>query len=304
MSNIIVLIWDFDKTLVDGYMQDPLFAEYGIDNKEFWKEVNALPEKYEKEQDVRVNKDSIYLNHILNYVKAEKFRGLNNDKLKLLGERIKFYPGVLDIFPSTIDIVKNKGTYNEFNIKVEHYIVSTGLAKMILGSPIAQYVEGVWGCDFIESTNSETLEKELSEIVYTIDNTTKTRAIFEINKGVGHRDGIEVNSKLSEEMRRVPFKNMIYIADGPSDIPAFSLINSKGGATFAVYPHGNNDAFRQVESLRKDGRVQMYGEADYSENTLTYLWLKNTILDIADRIVAEEKAKLTPYVKPQPRHLV
>ena len=48
----------------------------------------------------------------------------------------------------------------------------------------------------------------------------------------------------------------------------------------------------------------MYGEADYSENTLTYLWLKNTILDIADRIVAEEKAKLTPYVKPQPRHLV
>lgn len=50
MSNIIALIWDFDKTLVDGYMQDPLFVEYGINNREFWKEVNALPEKYEKEQ--------------------------------------------------------------------------------------------------------------------------------------------------------------------------------------------------------------------------------------------------------------
>lgn len=175
---------------------------------------------------------------------------------------------------------------------------------MIWGSPIARYVDGIWGCDFIEAINSGTQKKEISEVVYTIDNTTKTRAIFEINKGVGQRDGIEVNSKLSEEMRRVPFKNMIYIADGPSDIPAFSLINSKGGATFAVYPPGNDEAFRQVESLRKDGRVQMYGEADYSENTRTYLWLKNTILDIADRIVTEEKAKLTPYIKPQPRHLV
>lgn len=304
MSNIIALIWDFDKTLVDGYMQDPLFVEYDINNREFWKEVNALPEKYEKEQGVRVNKDIIYLNHILNYVKAGKFKGLNSKKLNALGEEIKFYPGVTDLFPDVIEMIKANAVYNEFDIKLEHYIVSTGLSQMIWGSPLARYVDGIWGCDFIEDVNPETQEKELSEVVYTIDNTTKTRAIFEINKGVGQRDGIEVNSKLSEEMRRVPFKNMIYIADGPSDIPAFSLINSKGGATFAVYPPGNDEAFRQVESLRKDGRVQMYGEANYSENTLTYLWLKNTILDIADRIVAEEKAKLTPYVKPQPRHLV
>lgn len=304
MSNIIALIWDFDKTLVDGYMQDPLFVEYGINNREFWKEVNALPEKYEEEQGVRVNKDIIYLNHILNYVKSGKFKGLNSKKLITLGEKIKFYPGVTDLFPAVIEMIKDNSVYNEFDIKLEHYIVSTGLAQMIWGSPLARYVDGIWGCDFIEAVNPETQEKELSEVVYTIDNTTKTRAIFEINKGVGQRDGIEVNSKLSEEMRRVPFKNMIYIADGPSDIPAFSLINSKGGATFAVYPPGNDEAFRQVESLRKDGRVQMYGEADYSENTLTYLWLKNTILDIADRIVTEEKAKLTPYVKPQPRHLV
>lgn len=300
MSNIIALIWDFDKTLVAGYMQDPLFADYGVVAKEFWDEVNALPEKYEKEQKVRVNKDIIYLNHILNYVKEGKFSGLNNEKLRSLGASINFYPGVEEIFPATIDLVKENPVYQDFDIKVEHYIVSTGLAQMVHGCSIARHVNEIWGCHFIDDSEG----KELSEIVYTIDNTTKTRAIFEINKGVGHRDGIEVNSKLSEEMRRVPFKNMIYIADGPSDIPAFSLVKGKGGATFAVYPHGKNDAFRQVESLRKDERVQMYGEADYRENTLTYLWLKNTILDIADRIVADEKAKLSPFIKPQPRHLV
>lgn len=304
MSNIIALIWDFDKTLVNGYMQDPLFAEYEVVAKEFWAEVNALPEKYEREQGVRVNKDIIYLNHILTYVKNGKFRGLNNEKLNELGKKINFYPGVLEFFPEAIEMIKNVPAYKEFDIRLEHYIVSTGLSQMVWGSPIARYVDGIWGCDFIEAVNPENQEKELSEVVYTIDNTTKTKAIFEINKGVGQRDGIEVNSKLSEEMRRVPFKNMIYIADGPSDIPAFSLVKGKGGATFAVYPHGKNDAFRQVESLRKDERVQMYGEADYRENTLTYLWLKNTILDIADRIVADEKAKLSPFIKPQPRHLI
>lgn len=36
MSDIIALVWDFDKTLVEGYMQDPIFKEYQIDSKEFW----------------------------------------------------------------------------------------------------------------------------------------------------------------------------------------------------------------------------------------------------------------------------
>ena len=41
MSNIIALVWDFDKTLIDGYMQDPIFAEYRVDSSAFWKEVTG-----------------------------------------------------------------------------------------------------------------------------------------------------------------------------------------------------------------------------------------------------------------------
>ena len=84
MQNIIAIIWDFDKTLVDGYMQDPIFEEYKVNASEFWKEVNTLPGKY-REEGVKINPDTIYLNHFINYVRKGIFKGLNNAKLKSYG---------------------------------------------------------------------------------------------------------------------------------------------------------------------------------------------------------------------------
>ena len=41
-QNIIACIWDFDKTLIPGYMQAPLFRRFGIDEATFWAEMVAL----------------------------------------------------------------------------------------------------------------------------------------------------------------------------------------------------------------------------------------------------------------------
>ena len=48
MANIIAVIWDCDKTLVDGYMQDPIFQDYNIQPSEFWKKVNETPAELAK----------------------------------------------------------------------------------------------------------------------------------------------------------------------------------------------------------------------------------------------------------------
>lgn len=42
MKNVIAVIWDCDKTLIDGYMQDPMFAEYGVETKQFWADENKI----------------------------------------------------------------------------------------------------------------------------------------------------------------------------------------------------------------------------------------------------------------------
>ncbi|WP_320055897.1 hypothetical protein [Desulfuromonas thiophila] len=302
-QNRIALIWDFDKTLIPDYMQKPLFDEYQIDQKEFWDEVNSIPAELEKAGH-RVNKEIYYLNHILTYTKNGKFQGLNNEKLRHLGKGIEFFPGVLDFFSSIKETIEKDKEFLSFDIKVEHYIVSTGLSEMIKGSDIAPFVSDIWGCEYIEEDKEEGA-KELSQIVYAIDNTSKTKAIFEVNKGVNKHPGIiNVNSLMPEEDRRIPFKNMIYIADGPSDIPAFSIVKGSGGLTYAVYKQGDEKSFEQADNLRVDGRIHMYGPADFTQDTLTFKWLTLQTKKIAQRIVDSKKSVYAQAGSRIPGHIV
>lgn len=301
MKNIIAVIWDFDKTLVDGYMQDPIFEEYGIDGNEFWKEVNSLPERYMKEQNVKVNPETIYLNHFINCTRKGIFPGLNNSRLKEFGRKLRFYKGVPEIFRLTKHMLDSP-YYTEYDIRVEHYIVSTGFSMVIKGSSIMEYVDGVWGCELIEvqDGNGGTV---IGEVGYTIDNTTKTRALFEINKGINMHPEIDVNSSIPDDRRRISFRNMIYIADGPSDVPAFSVVKSHGGSTFAIYPKGDEKAFEQVEQLRKDGRIDMFAEADYTEGNTACMWICSKIKAAAERIREEEKERIKMSAGSSPRHI-
>ena len=86
-------VWDFDKTLIPGYMQTPLFRHFGINESNFWEEVNRLPAIY-KQRGLRVSAETIYLNHLLNYVKNGPLRGLTNQKLLDLGSELEVRPGL------------------------------------------------------------------------------------------------------------------------------------------------------------------------------------------------------------------
>ena len=228
---------------------------------------------------------------------------MNNNLLREFGKKQKFYKNVPEFLSTLNNFFQENSEYREYGIQVESYIVSTGFAEVIRGSTLNNVVKEIWGCELIEANKDG--DDILSDVVYTIDNTTKTRAIFEINKGSWNEAlHIDVNSKITLDTRRVPFENMIYIADGPSDIPAFSLIKEKGGTTFAIYPRGDMKALSQVEQMRMDGRVDMYAEADYSEGTTANLWIRNKISEIANRIRARERSKLLDSVSSVPKHLV
>lgn len=300
MGNTIAVIWDCDRTLIDGYMQDPLFEEYGVDPAEFWAKVNAVPSRY---PGVRFNRDTYYLNFFIKCAHDGTFPGLSTQKLFELGKKQRFYPGMPDFLGKLRGMFSDRQDCAEYGIHVENYIVSTGFAQTVRGSELMTYADGVWGCELIDAPGSDG-RPVISEVVYTIDNTTKTRAIFEINKGIGKIEGIDVNTQIPADLRRVRFENMIYIADGPSDIPAFSLVKQRGGYTFAVYPRGDMAAMRQVEQMRSSGRVEMFAEADYSEGTTANMWITNKVTEIAGRIIEAEKRRVKASASDAPKHLV
>lgn len=86
LQNVIAIVWDFDKTLIPGYMQEPLFRRYGIDATSFWDEVRALPDFYRRQSSELISPDSLYLNHILAYVRHGRFAGLSNAVLREVGQ--------------------------------------------------------------------------------------------------------------------------------------------------------------------------------------------------------------------------
>ena len=301
-SNLIACIWDFDKTLVPGYMQRPLFKTYGVDEPSFWKEVQALEHVY-KQQGIEVTNELLYLNHLLTHVKSGPMHGLNNAKLRELGQELVLFEGLPTFFQTLKQEIENDPQFSLYELKLEHYILSSGLTEMIRGSQIAPYVDGIFACEFIEepmlpgflnqpNLPMESESREISQIARIVDDTTKTRFLFEINKGVNKYHHLNVNSVVSAEERRIPMEHMIYIADGPTDVPTFSVIRDRGGKTLAVHQPGNMAEFIQNDTLLQNGRIDYFGPADYRPESLTARWLTMHVRKIAEDIVRSQRAYL------------
>jgi hypothetical protein len=290
-QTIIAMIWDFDRTLILNYSQSPLFRAFDVDETQFWDEVNALKGLYAA-RGITVGEDTAYLLHMLTYVREGIFMGLTNSRLRELGQEAEMCPGIPGFLVEIQDMVKEDDRFSKHGIEVDHYVVSTGIKPLIEGSSVGPLVRGIWANEFVDQPpppnylkegHSFEDEGEIAQIGYMIDNTSKTRAIFEINKGPDY----PVNARVAEEDRRVPIRNMVYIADGPSDVPVFSVVQQYGGRALGVYQGGKTSNYEGVKQLEDDARVGSIAPADFRPGQPAYLWLTTTVRQIATRICDE-----------------
>ena len=255
-QNVIAVIFDFDDTLTDDSTTQLLQA-YGIDPVHFWQ--NQMKKRVEEGWDPAL----AYLDFIAaNTGKGKAFEGLSNKKLSEFGGTLKFYKGLKTLFS---DLKKSTQEHPLSNPVVEFYIISGGIEEIIRGSKIAKHITEIWGCRFAEGPDGM-----IRGIKNVVSFTEKTRFLFEINKGCtnsSRNQPYNVNERVSPEDRRIPFENMIYVGDGLTDVPCFSLLERNGGRGFGVFdPKRDGSPKKGWEKLVAPKRVVSLNAPRYGKN--------------------------------------
>ena len=261
-NNIIAIMYDFDKTLCARDMQEyTFFPNLGIDASKFWDEANTLRE---------IGKMDQVLSYMYLMFKktVENNRTLKRDYLNKMGENIELFPGVLEWF----DRINEYG--KELGVKIEHYIISSGLKEIIQGSKIGDKFKCIYASEFFYNEDGNAMWPKLA-----VNYTNKTQFLMRINKGIlDISDDIGLNNKMLENERRISTSNMIYIGDGYTDVPCMKLTKENGGVSIAVYTDKN---YHTAKMLLNDGRINYMVKSDYREGTEIDLIVKNTIKSMA-----------------------
>ena len=276
----IGILYDFDKTLCTTDMQEYSFIKnLGVTSSEFWGEAAGITDKHEVEK---------ILAYMFVMIKKCKEKGikLTKEYLKSCGENVVLYKGVQTWF----DRINKFG--EEMGVNIEHYIISSGTYEIIEGTPIAKYFKRIYACKYMYDENGEALWPALA-----INYTLKTQYIYRISKGIlDVTDDYNLNRLQDESLRRIAYRNMIYIGDGMTDIPCMKMVKSKGGKSIALYPSGKSE---HVKPLVDDDRINYVCVADYSPRSslekIVKLMIEN--MAIIERLAAKEEKQLSQYKK-------
>jgi hypothetical protein len=291
LQNTIALVYDYDQTLSPAYMQDDvIFPAFGINADKFWKRCSDLVqmEGYDNEL--------AYMKCLLDYLSVDR---PTNEQLKRLGAKMQLNKGLPEMFEE-FDQELLEEQHLAAGIHVDHYIVSSGLKILIEGSKLRPYLRAVFGCEYAEDS-----EGRISFPKRVISHTQKTQYLFRINKGLLDMSQ-DVNDHMPDEIRPVPFTNMIYVGDGPTDVPCFAIMRKHGGYAIAVYnpDDPSRASFRKCYHLSAHtDRVRQIAPSDYRRGSHLRLLLEETVHEIADRILAMRKSAGEAGLVRAPRHV-
>ena len=277
MSDVIALVFDFDDTLAPDSTSGFL-ADLGVDVSRFWAtEVDPL---------IASGWDPVpaYLYAMIELSRGGKYGPITAQCLQDWGSRLPLHIGVESVFTRLKEQVRQAHP----QVQLEFYLISSGIGDVVRNTRIAHEFTQIWASEF-----SYGADGGISFARRIVSFTDKTRYLFHIQKGIigPHYDGkpFEVNRKIPEDRLRVPFDQMVFVGDGYTDIPCFSLVRRSGGVAFGVWDPRHRDKRSRAWGFIEDGRVSNLNQARFDEEAELYQWLEEALTSLASRISVKSR---------------
>ena len=267
----LAIAYDFDGTLARGNMQEYDFIPaLNMTSQAFWSDVKTLAKSQEADEILA------YMRTMIEKADHKKVPIRRSD-FKTLGKSVTLFEGV----PEWFDRVNAYGKDRE--IRVQHFIISSGLREMIRGTTISKKFTEIYASGFMYDQHDVAVWPALA-----INYTTKTQYLFRINKGsLDLSDNSVINRFVPPSERPVPFENIVFVGDGETDIPCMRLVRDLGGHSIAVFDPVKRGASKKAQALVSQGRANIAAGADYRPNSKIDIAVKAII----DKVWAQSRLR-------------
>ncbi len=301
-KNNIAIIWDFDKTLTSNDSTTELIELFigKKATKQFWidvKEISGVDAK-EPMDSISTSEAPVWMYRLSEIAKDQQGKKIALDDKgtfeSLIAYKIKFYPDVLKGLKE-IKNLSSQPLYQDNNMAIHHFIITAGLQDLVSSvfecHKETSLIHQFFGCKYkaIKDIKTKKIEKNIP--IYCMDKTSKTRALFEIQKGCFKKQSsYKVDDFVSKGEEWCPFENMIYIGDGDTDIPAFSLVRARGGMTIGVFDpkESQERIITKAKRIRQDRRIDLFTPANFQIDKELFCSIKTRCEQITKRYEASK----------------
>lgn len=267
--NTIAMVYDFDGTLSPQPMQEyTVLPKIGKPAHQFWREVDREKEKDQAEGML------VYMRHLLEQAEQKRIH-IGRSDFAAMAKSIDYFPGVQTWFQRMDSHVRRAG---KGHVRLQHYLISAGLKEILEGTSVRSHFSQIYASEYHYNHHGVAVFPKV-----LITDTTKTQYLFRINKG-RERQTESINEHMPEHERPIPFRNIIYIGDGHTDVPSMTVTRQNGGNAVSVYAPDSDKSLRVSRELLAARRVDFIAPADYHHNSLlekrVKLLLETVIADI------------------------
>ena len=256
LSKRIAIVFDFDETLIPDDSFKLLLQYLQIDPDRF------ISDRVKPLVDNGWDKYLARAYCLVKYSQQANEGKITKDKLLKLGSEIELYDEVTAMF----DRLNQRAKAVDDEIELEFYLISGGFVDIARGTSIAKHFKRMWGCElhYNEGGEVEFIKRQMTH-------TEKTRYLYYLSKGIeaeNSKDIIYNYQDIPKDEIYIPLSQVIYIGDGASDIPCFTLVGDYGGITLGIFPQdGAAREWDYLEDINSSQRLSNLVPAGYQEDS-------------------------------------